>query len=158
MSTQTICNKCNSEIKTSITLSNNASSYVENAPFYQFNLRKYTCGGALINDKEYHLCESCGNLFNDFISEKNDISTKTYSKTENGYNICKNEKNNTSYAVGDHIMPIPNTFQVGNMLNNIKSVMIIGNIHIYTTKIFNKFQKYMWKKVFGVEIKEKEKE
>lgn len=52
---------------------------------------------------------------------------------------------------------INNSIQIGTGLPKIKSIMKCGNIYLYSTKTFNKFQKYMWKIFFGVDIYEKNK-
>lgn len=53
---------------------------------------------------------------------------------------------------------INNSIQIGIGLPKIKSIMKCGNVYLYTTKTFNKFQKYMWKVFFGVDIEEKQNE
>ena len=178
MSLQTICNKCKKEITTGIHMDNN--SQYDESPYYELRVRKYSCIGQLLNDKEYHLCESCDELFNEFINTKLDESNtnngesiplsseeldyilkKDSDDTSNHFkctiahsDVNKNNRQYTSYTLGDHVTPIKDTIQIGNMLKPIKSDMVIGNVHIYNTKKFNKLEKFMWKKFFGFEIKE----
>lgn len=172
MSTQVICNKCGNKIKTNINVSSN-SQYNE-LPYCKLYLHKYSYRGMLIDKKEYHLCESCGKLFDEFINIDMELSKlKNTSDKELNYIITKNSNMNsdnlhstiayggksncdqhTAYTLGDHVMPIENTIQIGNMLKPLKSDMVIGNVHIYNTKKFNKLEKFMWKKFFGIEIKE----
>lgn len=62
---------------------------------------------------------------------------------------------NTGYLVGENMNTnsiIENSIVIGSGLKDIKSVMKCGNIYLQTTKVFNKFEKFMWKKFFGVEI------
>ena len=147
MSIQTICNRCRKEIKTDISI--NPTSQVDETPYYELTLRKYSCGGKLMDETEYHLCENCGSLYNEFIDVGLDKSTN-----DELHDDADNRRQYNSYVLGDHVMPIENTIQIGNMLKPIKSVMVIGNLHIHNTKKFNKLEKFMWKKFFGFEIKE----
>ena len=178
MSLQTICNKCKKEIATGIHTDSN--SQYDELPYYELRVRKYSCIGQLLNEKEYHLCESCRDLFDEFINTKLDVSninneesipfsseelsdiltkdsddiSKDFKCTIAHDDVNGNNRQYSSYALGDHVMPIENTIQIGNMLKPIKSDMVIGNVHIYNSKKFNRFEKFMWKKFFGFEIKE----
>lgn len=176
---QRICNKCKKEIKRGVRTD---GGFVYPSS-YTLELRKFTGEGRLFGTKRYDLCNKCRKKFEEFISSKkydNDICNVCYkdfkkeffdseecSDSNNEQTTVEKYKENGGYAVancirataetyGKNVMPIENTVQVGDMLDNIKSVMIAGNVHLHTTKKFNKLQKYMWKKLFGVEIKEKE--
>lgn len=147
---QTICNRCRKEIKRGIRTYGGEPF----PPYYDLLIHKYDPSGALISRAHYHLDEECYKEFEEFIN-----SDRQGKISGHGYVIGKKDdtQNETAYVVGERVMPIPNTTTIGSMLKNNKSVMSIGNAHIYTTKVFNKFQKYMWKKTFGIEIKEVEK-
>ena len=124
------------------------------------------------NGKEYDLCENCKKVFDEFMDnefnkpisddELHNILIKDSDTMNDNFHIKAHGGNNngnqyTSYTIDDHVMPIENSIQIGNMLKPIKSDMIIGNLHIYNSKKFNKFEKFMWKKFFGFEIEDVEK-
>ena len=171
MSTKTICNRCNTEIKTGISIGDDTGY----PPYYKLDICKYSHTGRLIeSSKDYHLCENCGNIFeNEFINAKKDdtitryienLSNEEVSNFLNSKKYLNNShvdsyKGTTVYGDCSVVKPIdseyaPNTINLSANLSKDRSDMVIGNVHIHTTKLFNKLEKFMWKKFFGVTIEE----
>jgi protein-arginine kinase activator protein McsA len=173
----TICNKCESEIKSGIITDNNTTF----PPYYTIEINEFTGEGRLCGTKKYDLCEKCYKEFKEFIDTKK-VKVKAYG----GYSYSKDNKNyhidsikgqtvrgyksnyiedpykTQNYVAGENMKidsKVPkNSIQIGYGLNDIKSIMKSGNVYVHTTKVYNKLQKYFWKKLFGVEILEVSKD
>ena len=152
-----LCDKCKNEIKCGVRLDGG-----EPYPgFYSIRIRKFTGEGVCCNaDIEYHLCEKCYDEVIGFLSYKDNsnshVDTNPAYKA-NQYVIGLKEDQDKTILIGKEMNTndaIPNSIQVGVGLKGIKSILKCGNIYWYTTKIFSRFQKKMWKLFFGVEIQE----
>lgn len=164
---QMLCDKCKKEIKYGIRLDGG-----EPYPYYyEVEVKEFNGEGALRSDKKYHLCEKCHNEFEKFLYDNNEnLNSHVYTiddmrfKSEHQCtavgNYAKESKeyyNDKTVFIGENCntyKSIPNSIQIGVGMKDIKSVMKCGNTYWYNTKVFNKFQKKMWKIFFGVEIEE----
>ena len=153
-----LCNKCKNEIQRGV------GGYKEgDCPVYfRIKVDKFSSIGQYMGCKEYDLCENCHNEFTNFKSytyygkhSENDNSHVDAIQTQ--YTVGMRENKDKSVLIGEEVTTndeIKNSIQIGKELKNNKSVLKCGNTYWYSTKIFNKFQKKMWKKFFGIEIKE----
>lgn len=144
---KTICNKCGCEIHCGIRTDSN-----EVFPkHFTIDVSGFTGEGRLMSNmsKKVHLCENCYSEFETFLDSK--------SVTGKQYVVHKAEtKTDSTFAVGCGNFTTndlkPSSIQVGLGFKDIKSEMKCGNIYFYTSKIFNKLQRKMWQKFFGVDI------
>ena len=174
-----LCNKCKHEIERGISSDN--QNVQDNSNYYRIKVEGFRKDGRQFHTKNYDLCQNCHNVFEKFINNicKNKshidyskirtakkmasdkiyrsdryIEPNEYQRVEDRIGIHAIGKNlfDQSYVIGNHMKPIPNTISIGNGLKEIKSVMKCGNVYVHNTKVFTKLEKFMWKKLFGVEI------
>ena len=137
-----VCDKCGKPIIRGIRLDGGINKSSSTLKLY-----KWTGEGKLIRELKYDLCRSCTNSFDNFINIKDDeIIKDDFTKEEN---TSTYKFSDTEYTIMDREV---------KTLGFIKSKthMTIGDVTICTSKIFNKFEKFMWKKCFGVDIEIKE--
>ena len=163
MGKQVICDKCKHEIKRGIRTDGKV-----NPSYSILELKSFTGAGGHRYTKEFYLCEKCQNKFINFllynehsyshVDTVNNQSSKQY--TDVAYDSNKYYYNDKTVLIGKNSNTnnaISNSVQIGVGLNGIKSIAKCGNWYLYTTKVFNKFQKKMWKKFFGINIEEIQK-
>lgn len=169
MSNLKLCNKCKTEIKRGVRLDNKVYPMSHTLKIFS-----WTGEGGLSSEREYDLCDKCYNEFQKFLSYNIDnvnshIDTANNENAQSNITVANSSAKqyvkkadleideDSINAVGinrnaDDV--ISNLIQIGVGLKGIKSVMKCGNTHWYNTKLFNKFQKYMWKIFFGIDIEE----